>query len=111
MFFTSPASRLITANNVLTSPAIVRLLTDLMISSKIIYILGTKIKVKIVENKSPPITVIASGDQRFEASERSSAMGISVRIVVLVVSRIGRNLSLPACIIAFNNVTLSFSNY
>ena len=48
-----------------------------------------------MENKSPPMTVMARGDQSDEASDRSSAMGIRARIVVLVVSMIGRNLSLP----------------
>ena len=70
-------------------------------SSKIMYALGTIKSVKIVELVSPPITVIASGLQRFEPSCVLIAIGRRPRSVVEVVINIGRNLSREAKIIAF----------
>lgn len=67
-----------------------------LISSKIIYTLGTIRRVKSVEDVRPPITVIARGLHRLEPSSLLMAMGKSPRIVEIVVMKIGLNLSLDA---------------
>lgn len=70
-------------------------------SSDIIYAFGTIKRVNIVEEVSPPMTVIANGLQRLDPSCVLMAIGKSPKSVVAVVINMGRKRSRDAKTIAF----------
>ena len=69
---------------------------NILISSVARQILGTMNNVKMDEVKSPPITAIASGDQRSDASPHPTAIGKKPKRLERVVIVIGRKRSTPA---------------
>jgi hypothetical protein len=74
-----------------------------------VYRVGMKIKVNIIETERPPITVLAMGAQSSAPGPIPKAIGSKAKTVVKVVIRIGRSLLLaPNCTASDTDIPLSF---